>query len=238
METNLNGPLLNPIHIEFYGLTGCGKSTMSHYIADMLRTEGYQVHEPTYEMDHELIAIVRKIKKLIITIMFSIKYYNEFINICLLIKKTGHIKVKDFILQIVNIVPKYYIYKKSNNAIYIWDEGIIQSSVSVIMSSNSELSVSMIGDFIQMIDTRNRIIGVYLDYPIELAENRMYMRNTKESRADRLSGDDKTEFMCKFQYILNKAKKCDIHVSDHTVSNDKVLELILLHIDECKIKRC
>lgn len=40
--------------VEFLGLPGSGKSTVSHAVADVLRRRGLVVDEPTWSVDHEL----------------------------------------------------------------------------------------------------------------------------------------------------------------------------------------
>ena len=48
--------------IDFYGLPGSGKSTISHLLADKLRGE-VDVIEPSFHIDHDYSVIERIIKK-------------------------------------------------------------------------------------------------------------------------------------------------------------------------------
>ena len=48
--------------IEFYGLPGSGKSTLSHIVAERLRSEGYAVEEPSYDIDHQH-PLPKRVKK-------------------------------------------------------------------------------------------------------------------------------------------------------------------------------
>ena len=70
MENNIN----KTIHIEFYGLPGCGKSTISHALALYLKENNFCVEEPTYELDHCNNKIIRRIKKILQYILF---YFTE-----------------------------------------------------------------------------------------------------------------------------------------------------------------
>src|SRR3989454_8476769 len=50
--------------IEFVGLAGVGKSTLSHRVAEILQQRGWQVEQPTYSVDHEMRAWRRLLLKL------------------------------------------------------------------------------------------------------------------------------------------------------------------------------
>jgi len=50
--------------IEFLGLPGAGKSTLSHNVAHLLSERGYTVDEATYEVDHDLGTFQRILVKL------------------------------------------------------------------------------------------------------------------------------------------------------------------------------
>ncbi|MGI9422303.1 MAG: hypothetical protein ACR2PA_03855 [Hyphomicrobiaceae bacterium] len=49
--------------IEFFGVPGCGKSTISPLVAEQLRGEGVIVSESTYVLDHECRQIARVVRK-------------------------------------------------------------------------------------------------------------------------------------------------------------------------------
>jgi ABC-type dipeptide/oligopeptide/nickel transport system ATPase component len=50
--------------IEFLGLPGCGKSTLSHSVAEQLRREGRAVNEATYILNHRRHKLERLLRKL------------------------------------------------------------------------------------------------------------------------------------------------------------------------------
>ena len=53
------------------GLPGCGKSTVSHLLAERLRVEGFKVSEPSYSIDHQK-PLWRKIRKFLLGLYYYI----------------------------------------------------------------------------------------------------------------------------------------------------------------------
>ena len=102
MEVNLK----EPIHIEFFGLPGCGKSTISHQVAERLRAKGYKVYEPTYYSDHNLKPVCRKLRKLLATMYYSISHHKEYLSLIRLAKENGYTGFKDSLKQICELFNK------------------------------------------------------------------------------------------------------------------------------------
>ncbi|WP_445503119.1 hypothetical protein [Microvirga sp. G4-2] len=50
--------------IEFFGLPGAGKSTLSHHVSSLLSKRGYAVDEVTYKLDHDLGRLGHAVVKL------------------------------------------------------------------------------------------------------------------------------------------------------------------------------
>ena len=51
------------IYVEFVGLPGAGKSVASRHVAELLRSAGFAVTEPTYRLDHVVRPIGRRVRK-------------------------------------------------------------------------------------------------------------------------------------------------------------------------------
>lgn len=203
MEANIKKEVGKPIHIEFYGLPGCGKSTVSHCVAEKLRAEGYKVFEPSYKIDHELNPIVRRITKLMFTIRFAILYHKDFVSIKTMIRKNGYTKKCEMIGQLVNIAPKYYKYENSEKAIYIWDEGLIQSAISLVFKNH----YSAIDECITTFQKKFDMVSIYLYIDIQTALERMNNRSTNDSRVEKESDiGAKNRMMICYENIIKKIK--------------------------------
>ena len=224
MEANIKKEVGNPIHIEFYGLPGCGKSTVSHCLAEKLRAEGYKVFEPTYEMDHELNPIARRITKLIFTIRFAIFYHKNFVSIKTMIRKNGYTKKCEIIGQLVNIAPKCYKYESSKKAIYIWDEGLIQSAISLVFKNHH----SAINECITTFQKKYDMIPIYLCLDIQTALERMDNRSSNDSRVEKESDIGiKNRMMRSYENIIRKIK---LDNGIMILANEYSEELILQHL--------
>lgn len=196
MENNLK----KPIHVEFYGLPGSGKSTISHKVADMLRKDGYNVIEPSFATDNRNIPIVRKIKKIFQTLRFYVMYNEDFKKLVNLVRKNNYHGIETFI-QVINIIPKMLIYRRTNeNSIYIWDEGIVQSAISLstINDINSEKNKR---DLYNIINCNYSVIKIYIDVSIKTAIYRMKKRSTNYSRVEKANGSENKEKILEKIYL-------------------------------------
>lgn len=229
MEVNLKAP----VHIEFFGLPGCGKSTSSHLVAEELRAKGYKVYEPTYDSDHNLRPICRKLHKLLDTLSYCVNHHKEYLALIGLAKENGYIRFKDLLKQIVNIVPKVKYYQNSESAVYFWDEGLCQSAISLAM--NSSVDAREVERELITIAGQRKIVKVYLKTDIETALKRMAGRSSNDSRVEQESDvNKKYELMKCFEDCCERigrgseilsCSECSVEMLCETISN-KVFELI------------
>lgn len=232
MENNLKfdiqkksvSQLYTPISLEFYGLPGCGKSTISHSVAKKLRKQGFAVNELTYILDHEYSPNIRRIIKLYLSCKYLLFNKKSFCEILHIIKTYKKICISD----IANIMPKCYGYKNSKQYdILIWDEGLIQSSVSSVFDEMPDKCDFISKEILKVVRNKCNIIGVFIDFPIELTEERMLKRDSKDSRADRLEGEERTLFLKKFKNCLFQLKFPSIHITDYKKSSDEIAQIIV-----------
>lgn len=183
MENNLKQTL----YVEFYGLPGCGKSTVSNIVAQWLRVDGFVVDEPSYIEDHKPVY-KRKLKKLLFGCLWALFRYASFKSVSRLVAENGYNGFEKF-TQTVNVLQKLCVYKKKSGHIIIWDQGIFQAAVS--LSVKGKLSAS---------DNLQRIIGflpddltiqrVYIPTELAVSLKRMEGRRTNDSRVERLEGEE------------------------------------------------
>lgn len=227
MEVNLKGP----IHIEFYGIPGCGKSTISHMVAERLRELGFKVYEPSYDSDHNLQPVFRKISKMFTTIFFCLSNHKEYKELQRLAKENGYINFSASIKQIVNIVPKIKCYRKRESAVYLWDEGLVQSAISLALNSKADIRKTE-KDLFVIVGKKNTI-KVYLKIDIETALQRMEDRNSNDSRVEQESDKNKKRLMtARFEERCNRVSNGIVQIECSELSAEMICNSIANRLSE------
>lgn len=183
MENNLKKTVI----LDYYGIPGSGKSTVSHVLSEKYREEGKSVIEPSYIYDHRGSGVTRKLKKISATIQFGMKSPRRFLAVYRLGKLNGYTLTSGLLNQIVNIVTKIYAIEKYIGKFdyIIFDEGLAQAAIS--LSVNSEHPSA--GNFKSIMDLlpdipEIKLVQVTLD--IHEALKRIEIRNSKDTRVEKL----------------------------------------------------
>lgn len=171
------------MYLEFYGLPGCGKSTISHSLAEMLRSGGKEVYEPTYDSDHRKNPIIRKICKGSNLLKFIIVHPKKWKSLNTLIKKNGNTGRTASSLG-ANIVSKLSYYNKEYSGYVVLDEGITQSSISLVNAgiTAAENEKALYG----LCATRN-VKKIYVKVTSDTALARMSERDVHDSRIEKIA---------------------------------------------------
>lgn len=201
MEDTVN----NPVFFEFFGLPGCGKSTVSHAVARLLREEGYTVEEPSFTIDHQR-RIIRKIKKIAIAVGWFIVHYKVYIAIRDIVKKNGY-NGTELLTQTVNVIQKIRKYNgKADARIYIWDQGLIQAAISLSIKGKISASENY-RILLSHVHNSTTIFPILINIDERIALKRMSMRQSNDSRIEKLSTQKlKDEMLSSFQTSINSVK--------------------------------
>lgn len=182
MENNLKTVIL-----DFYGLPGAGKSTVSHLLAESLRKKGHEVYEPTYDLDHNKNSYLRKIYKLLSSGKYGVFHPIRLCLCIILVRRYGYRKIKDVISQTINIMIKYYVLNKTNRYDYIiFDEGLCQSAISLSILKLPEKANVIAKYLYKDLDVVFNIKPIYLVTDIEQALMQMDNRNGNDSRVEKI----------------------------------------------------
>lgn len=189
--------------LDFYGLPGCGKSTISHMVAKALRELGCSVYEPSYVFDHDMGIARRKIAKLWHYIRFSICHYDRSKKVYRLAMENGYKHFYECLSQCVNIVSKYMALKKTDCDYIIFDEGFCQAAVSLSLNNGNCWSVvSNYEKILKICGEDLDLKPVYLKAEIETALENMRIRAGRDSRVDAETDDAKRYEMARDFYQL------------------------------------
>lgn len=191
----MENDLISPLHLEFYGLPGCGKSTVSHKLAEELRKLEYKVNEPSYEIDRVKGGfLVRKLNKVLLLGLCRILNRDQYTIIKDIVAKNGYVG-KSCLSQEINIVHKLRAYNSKSQAdIIIWDQGLVQAAVSLSTNGN----VPSFDNYIALKEacSESHVYPIYMKCDIDTSLKRMDGRNTNDSRVERLkTEDDKREML-------------------------------------------
>lgn len=197
-----------PIYLEFYGLPGCGKSTISHLVAEELRKQGKTVLEPTYDVDHRYRKVIRRIVKTINAARFTILSPKTISKIIAVVKDNGYTGSAALNL-FINIAQKLLIYRLSNAEYIIFDEGLIQSAISLTQTNNSKTdSFENVKALYRMCPKRKvRIIDICVS--LEETQERMSKRAKHDSRIEKIRDKNKRK-----KALIEFQKQCII-ISDN-----------------------
>lgn len=124
--------------LDYYGIPGSGKSTLSHNAAVELEKANKIVVEPSFALDHSYPKVLRKIIKfniLLSTLLFKRDLYKR---IKLLVEINNYNPATGMYNQISNICSKlHFIFKYWKKVDYIvFDEGLAQASISLSINSS------------------------------------------------------------------------------------------------------
>ena len=185
------------VFIEFLGLPASGKTTLSHIVADKLRSEGYIVSEPNYDIVHNHNGIGRVLCKLSQFLKYRLENPSEYKEIKKIIYTNSYrgISAKKHLL---NLILKVRAYQHFNKGIMVWDQGIYQAIISLSITG-AHNCIKNEHDLLQCDLINKSIIKVYLDTPIDVAMQRMSRRKDGKSRIEKITNtDDRRKAMMAF----------------------------------------
>ena len=130
---------MSTVLLDFIGTPGSGKSTVSHEIADILRSQGHSVCEPTYDSEHVQSSKVRIIKKLFATVCCTLSIKKSPYKILCSIDNSCFKTRKEKLKQYINLCHIISCISKCNkNNFVIADQGVAQAAVSLCNHCNEE----------------------------------------------------------------------------------------------------
>lgn len=205
-------PLKRSLFVEFYGLPGCGKSTVSHLVASKLRDEGYLVDEPSYEIDRNCSPFLRKIKKLSFYFYWFIFHNKKFKKVNTIVVRNGYSGIAK-IEQTSNVLQKISVYQKSEqNRMVIWDQGLVQASISLSLKGKINAGENLM-NILHILDPDVETFNVLISVDEQVALERMSQRPTNDSRVEKLKNkNQKHEMMSRFQHEIDLINKGNVGI--------------------------
>ena len=199
------------IIIDFFGMPGSGKSTISHKISALLSERGFKVEEPTYASAHVQGNVMHKLNKVCLLMKFFVLHNKRFRSIMKLASDNGYSKLSS-LRQTANIILKIQAIEKSTADFLMFDEGLLQSAISLAVNkkNNPNSTADSLYDIVEI--KRSDIIPIYVDQDIKTVLNRLELRATNHSRAEQIKDEDERK-----RLLEDISRLCKSLVSDNTI---------------------
>lgn len=198
--------MTEPIIIEFFGPPGVGKSTVAREVYNRLKDQKID----NVVFDNLELGKRKGIQKKVIKLKFVIKYFiqkpKNFFLITNLIFKTKQRTLNDFLKVLFNhifVVSNKNTFKK--NAIYILDQGFLQSIWSINLYSQNKVSIK---ELLEIDSSISLVVNVKAD--IDTINKRLKGRKGKNSRIEKNASEN----------ILNINEFGEIINNSHSVIDD------------------
>ncbi len=219
--------MMRPIFIEFYGLPGSGKSTLSHNLAGELRNRGFYVKEASYEIDKHG-PFLRRIYKFLVCSYWLFFHHSCYAGAKDLVRENGYVG-KEAFLHVINVIQIIGIYNRNTESDFILlDQGLIQAAISLSVNGK----IAAYENFVRLVHLTEDVEpskSIFVDVDVETSLQRMHKRSTNYSRVEKLRDDKKKlEMMASFvEGIQNYRSFRSAYGSDVQVDNSVVIDCVV-----------
>lgn len=198
--------------IEFYGLPGCGKTTLCNILKESYINKGYKVGVLT--------DATKQCSFLRIILVLKLSYLTKFFSIFRNYLK-NHIPI-NYALSPYKRLMIYQCVKSFSDYDFVFIEhGVVQSMVSALYGFKSPVAISNNPTYKKYLSIIPVDKYIYCKITLEKAFERIRIRNRKSSgRFDQMEDDSLKELLLtqssqfdEFNMILNELRK-DVHCID------------------------
>ena len=176
--------------IEFIGLPGAGKSTLSHRVAEILQQRGWRVEQPTYSVNHEMRTWERLLLKLRLVLAEAIFHPARAVRSVNAILATRQASAADFMGVTVNWLFMSSLLRKSDRrtGVHIFDEGPLNALWSIGFSAGSAGTAGILGELARQRSTP--VVVALVEVDIAAVRERLDLRKDGRSRLERTGPAD------------------------------------------------
>lgn len=206
------------VFLEFCGLPGSGKSTVSHLVAEQLRSMGKKVSEPSYEADHLFSKRKRNLWKLSKLFGFMLRCPTRFCRLTGQFWGNGCFG-REYLSQAVNITYKMWTYAHPRAEYVVFDEGLIQSAAS--LGAAIDMGEGICRELYNVMEGK-RVAVFYICADPATVLHRLAAREEHDSHIEKLDTDrQRLEYMNRYleqcQKAMARGSAFEIDVVGHSV---------------------
>jgi thymidylate kinase len=198
----------SPIVIDFLGLPGCGKSTVSSLVASELRMKGFNVSEKVYSIGNQLSLGRRYAVKLSYATGLALSHPRTAIELVKQCAPNMFRSKSEMLKQQINVFYVLETIRREKKAICVADQGIAQAVASLCVWKQGSVSCSeRIRTYMHYV--QRPIVFVYLRCDKETALQRIALRKNGFSRveAERIESD-REEMLSIFEKSIECVAQC------------------------------
>jgi thymidylate kinase len=176
--------------VEFFGLPGSGKSTMSRCVAELLRTHGLNVDETTYELDHQHSVVVRLILKASHILRLAITHPFRLLSSLVDILSTDQSTWADFGKSLFNwlFIVSIVSGKRKYDRVVILDQGVAQAFWSINFAAQRQARLDKMLTSVQQSAIKPDLV-IYVRAKLQTVGSRLSARTDRASRLNSFGYD-------------------------------------------------
>ena len=184
--------------MDFYGIPGSGKTKRSHELADRIRKKGFDVVEPSYELDHLMPVTSRKVRKSAMTTFLIFSHPIKFRRVAKLVRKNGYTVGREWASQIVSISTKLFMLARYNRRIeyLVFDEGLAQAAVSLSIKGRIGADENL-EQLLKLSESVSEFHLIQVMLGVDEALMRVNKRNSRDTRIEALRTTGEKEALMK-----------------------------------------
>ena len=204
--------------IEFFGLPGSGKSTMSRRVATLLLRRGLIVDEITFDLDHRRRRFDKVLTKLARLVRYAFAHPRHALSDLVTITATRQATLVDLGKVVFNwlFIASLASRKRSPSRITVLDQGVAQAMWSIGFAARNEKSLDrLLADMPGAALRPDLIVHVRADFA--MIGDRLAARQRRVSRLDALGRDH--------QALARAVAHCDAIIGKLTSSGTPVIEV-------------
>lgn len=189
MAQPLAGELREPASgtiVEFTGLPGSGKSTIAHALAELLRTRGFVVSEPTWHNDHASRPTVRTLRKASLAVAAAVRDPLLAGSLLRSLARSRQPTRRELLQLAINAL---YLGETTrdcsgSSGFHVFDQGMLQQLWSVLYrAGDGNNAERYYADQLRGRDAPTRV--VMIDTPLGAVQRRLLARTGGASRFER-----------------------------------------------------